>query len=57
MEKMLFFDMLTKSVSPLLEEWVKTTFCSLPDGCKDIQKGLLANEIQLDLNGEKKTLL
>ena len=33
----------------------KTTFCSLSDGIiKGYPKGLLANEIQLDLNGTKK---
>ena len=53
--KSLIFDPLRKKYVALTpEEWVRQHFTHFLTGHKGYPKGLLANEIQLDLNGTKK---
>ena len=56
MEKMLFSICSARDMSPLLRKNGKTHFVHYLTDYKGYPKGLLANEIQLDLNGTKKTL-
>ena len=53
--KKLIFDPLRKKLIALTpEEWVRQHFVSFLTNFKGYPKGLLANEIQLNLNGTKK---
>ena len=53
--KNVIFDMLRKRYVALTpEEWVRQHFVHYLTEHKGYPKGLLANEIQLDLNGTKK---
>ena len=53
--KNVIFDMLRKRYVALTpEEWVRQHFVHYLTDYKGYPKGLLANEIQLDLNGTKK---
>lgn len=53
--KNVIFDLLRqKFVALTPEEWVRQHFVNFLTDCKGYPKGLLANEVQLNLNGTKK---
>ena len=53
--KNVIFDPLRRKFVALTpEEWVRQHFVNLLTGVKGYPKGLLGNEVQLDLNGTKK---
>ncbi len=53
--KSVIFDMLRRRYVALTpEEWVRQHFVHFLTDCKGYPKGLLANEVQLNLNGTRK---